>query len=164
MNPNIPSPDLDPVALNERVSAAVRSHRIKLRVLTGVGFLFGFLAVAACVFFVWFYLIMYLPKQKTLLRDAEVAVQEHKSLSTEDAVKQIDKFLGAQIVLTHVTSMGTTMVAIVAGVLGLGTLILLTVGILNRRATLNQINASLAQISTQLRQLQDQGRTGSSAG
>jgi hypothetical protein len=45
-------------------------------------------------------------------------------------------------------------VALAVGVLGLGTLILLMVVILNRRVALNQINASLAQISKQLRELQ----------
>jgi hypothetical protein len=50
--------------------------------------------------------------------------------------------------------MGTTLVAVVVGVLSLGTLVLLIVVILNRRVTLNQINVSLAQIAHQLRELQ----------
>jgi NADH:ubiquinone oxidoreductase subunit 3 (subunit A) len=161
MNTNIPSPNLDPVALNDRVTAAVRSHRLKLRVMTSVAFLFGFLAVATGIFIVWFYLIMYLPKQRQMLYDAEKAVQQAKSNSEsgqtpiQDQVKRIDEFLGVQILFTHVISMGVTITALAVGVLGLGTLILLSVVILNRRATLNQINASLAQISNQLRWLQD---------
>ena len=44
--------------------------------------------------------------------------------------------------------------AVAVGASGLGTLILLTVVVLNRRIALNQINANLAQISNQLRELQ----------
>jgi hypothetical protein len=50
--------------------------------------------------------------------------------------------------------MGVTVVAIAMGLLGLGTLILLTMVVLNRRVALNQINDSLVQISNQLRKLQ----------
>jgi len=153
-------PDLP--AVNERVAAAVHSHRVRIRVLTTVSFLFGFLAVAASVFVVWCYLIFYLPKQKALLRAAEVAVEEARTnpaageASIQDAVKRIDRFLGAEIHLTHVASMGTTAVASVVGILGLGTLVLLTVVVLGRRATLNQINANLSQISNQLKELHSQ--------
>ena len=65
----------------------------------------------------------------------------------------MDTFLGVPLAFTHVISMATTLLAIAVGVLGLGTLILLAVVILNRRATLHQVNASLAQISNQLREL-----------
>lgn len=154
------NPNLSASELPDRVNAALRSHRMKIRVLSGVAFLFGFLTVASSVAIVIFYLIFYLPKQKQLLRDAEVAVEQAKQnpstgeASLQRAVKRIDDFLGAQILMTHVTSMGATAVAVVVGVLGLGTLVLLSVVILNRRVTLNQINASLAQISGQLRELQ----------
>ena len=53
-----------------------------------------------------------------------------------------------------VTTAGTVVLAAAVGLLGLGTLTLLTVVILNRRVALNQINASLAGISSQLRELQ----------
>jgi hypothetical protein len=170
MNTDIPSPNLDPVTMNERIATAVHSHRLKLRLMTSVAFLFGFLAVATGIFIVWFYLIMYLPKQKQMLYDAEKAVQQAKTNSLsgqtpiQDEVKRIDEFLGVQILFTHVISMGVTITAIAVGVLGLGTLILLSVVIVNRRATLNQIDASLAQISAQLRQLPDHRSTGSGLG
>ena len=160
MNANNPTPNLDPAALNDRVTAAVQSHRTKLRLMTMLAFLFGFLAIAVSIFIVWFYLIMYLPKQRQMIEEAEAAVQQAKTISTSDQatmeenVKRIDKFLGVQIVLTYVISAGVTLVGVSVGVLALGTLTLLTVVILNRRVTLNQINVSLAQISNQLRELQ----------
>ncbi|HEY2952986.1 MAG TPA: hypothetical protein VGK40_10405 [Verrucomicrobiae bacterium] len=164
MSSSNPSPDL--VGITERVTAAVRSHRIKIRVLTGVAFLFGFLAIATSILLVWSYLIFYLPKDKTLMRDAEVAAHQARTgppgeqVSVEEAVKRIDTFLGAQMVFTHFISMATTVLAVAVGVLGVGTLILLTVVILNRRATLNQLNASLAQISDELRALNGIRSTG----
>jgi hypothetical protein len=51
--------------------------------------------------------------------------------------------------------MAANVVTLSVGLLGLGLLILLTVVVLNRRATLNRINASLAQISNQLRAMQN---------
>ena len=160
MNTSNQSPNLDPVAIHDRVTAAVQSQAMKTRVLTGVAFIFGFLAVAASVLFVCAYLVLYLPKQKQILRNAEAVAQSAKTLaggreeSVPDAIKRIDQVLGVEIVMTHVISMGMTAIAIVVGVLALGTLVLLTIVVLNRRAALHQINVSLAQISSQLRELQ----------
>ena len=160
MNTSNQSPNLDPAAIHDRVTAAVRSQATKTRILTSIAFLFGFLAVAASVLFVCAYLVLYLPKQKQILRNAEAVAQSARPVaggkeeSVPDAIKRIDQFLGVEIILTHVVSMGMTAIAIMVGVLALGTLVLLTIVVLNRRATLHQINVSLAQISSQLRELQ----------
>jgi hypothetical protein len=99
---------------------------------------------------------MYWPKQKSVLRDAEQEAQRatNAAHSVEDNVRQINKFLGVEVLFTHVISMGVTVVAVSVGVLGLGMLVLLSVVILNRRVALNQINASLSRISRQLHELQ----------
>jgi len=162
MNPEINSPAPDGGAINQRVKAAVHSHRIKLRVLTTVAFAFGFLAIATSIFIVWFYVIMYLPKQRQMLQDSKRAVEQAKTnagSATQDVrpvenLPRAEEFLRNEAVLTWVLSMGVTVVALAVGALGLGTLVLLTVVVLNRRVTLNQINTSLAQISQQLRELQ----------
>ena len=160
MNTSNQSPNLDPVAIHDRVTAAVRSQATKTRILTSIAFLFGFLAVTASVLFVCAYLVLYLPKQKQILRNAEAVAQSARPVaggkeeSVPEAIKRIDQFLGVEIILTHVVSMGMTAIAIMVGVLALGTLVLLTIVVLNRRATLHQINVSLAQISSQLRELQ----------
>ncbi len=62
--------------------------------------------------------------------------------------------------MIHAVSMGTTVSAIVVGILGLGTLVLLTAVVLNHRIALHQINVSLAQISHQLRELQNAQSSG----
>jgi len=153
MNTNNPSPNSDLAA------TAVRSHRIKIRVMTTVAFLLGFLAMITGILIVWSYLVFMLPKQKELALGAEILVHQFQTNSAAaqpvgDAGKQMGDILNGEIAMNRVTSTGVVVVALAVGVLGLGTLILLTVVILNRRVALNQINASLAQISEQLRELQ----------
>ena len=157
MNPQLNPPTPDAGAINQRVKAAVHAHRIKLRVLSTVAFAFGFVAIATSIFIVWFYVIMYLPKQREMLQDSKkraVEMGRTNAASAQQGVKPVDNLLKTEVVLTWVLSMGVTVVALAVGALGLGTLVLLTVVVLNRRVTLNQINASLAQISQQLRELQ----------
>jgi hypothetical protein len=55
--------------------------------------------------------------------------------------------------MTFFHSVIITALAVAVGLLAVGTLVLLAVVIISRRATLHQINASLAQISHQLKQL-----------
>lgn len=157
MNPQSTPSTPDAGAINEQVKTAVQAHRVKLKVLTMAAFVFGFVAVAVSIFIIWFYLFMYLPKQRQMLQDSQKAVAQANTNtdSPEAGIKRIDKFLGVEMVLTDVMSMGVTIVALAVCALGLGTLILLSVVILNRRVTLNQISASLAQISNQLRELQN---------
>jgi hypothetical protein len=157
--PNTPTPDAG--AINELVKTAVHSHRLKLRVLTAAAFVFGFIAIAASIYIASFWLLM-LPMQRRMLHDPPNTVEQAKTNteSAEDGVKRIDKLLRTEAGLTYVASTEATGVALAVAVLGLGTLILLTVVVLNRRVALNQINDSLAQISNQLRELRT-GRGGS---
>ena len=152
--PNLPAPDAD--AINERVKTAVHSHRIKLRMLNTAAFAFGFVALAAGIFIVWFYLAVYLPKQKDLLNYSQNILEQAQArhVSPEKGLQHIAGCLNSDNILIHVVSIGVTVVAVAVGASGLGTLILLTVVVLNRRIALNQINANLAQISNQLRELQ----------
>jgi len=150
---NQPSPQM-PTSdeINERIKTAVQSHRIKLRLLNTVACVFGFLALATSVFIVMFYAIKYMPKQRELLQQARAIANSPSNpnapaMSTEDLLRN-------EVVLTYVASTGVTIVAVAVGLLGLGTLILLTVVILSRRVALNRINASLGQISKQLQEMQ----------
>ena len=147
-----PMPDMNQI--NARIAKAVGSHRTKLRVLTSTAMLLGLIAVAISCLILVFYPVMYLPKQRELIKRAESAATQAKAETVEDTVKRLDKFMGVEILMTHVISMGTTIVAAAVGALALGTLVLVMVVTINRRATLNQINISLAQISNQLKELQ----------
>jgi uncharacterized protein YoxC len=147
-----PLPDLNNI--NASVTAAVTSHRTKLRVLTGAALSLGLIAVAISFLILVFYPVMYLPKQKELMKRAETAAAQSKTETVEQTVNRLDRFVHVEILMTHVVSMGTTIVAAAVGALALGTLVLVMVVTINRRSTLQQINVSLAQISAQLKQLQ----------
>ena len=147
-----PLPDINEI--NSRVAAAVQSHRTKLRILTGAALTLGSIAVAISLVILVFYPVMYLPKQKDLLQRAQAAATQAQTETTEETVKRLDKFVRVEILMTHVVSMGTTIVAAAVGALALGTLVLVLVVTINRRTTLSQINISLAQISGQLKELQ----------
>ncbi|HVY69366.1 MAG TPA: hypothetical protein VHH73_05525 [Verrucomicrobiae bacterium] len=58
-----------------------------------------------------------------------------------------------QATMTFLHSVAIAFLAGAAGLLALDTLVSLGVVVLHRHATLQQVNASLAQISSQLRQL-----------
>lgn len=148
--------------MNERVLAGVKAHRRKIRILTGATFVFGFLAIAASVALVWAYLILVLPKQKQMLRDAEYpALKTSAGVAAEppaiqEAIRRIDRTLSTEVLMMHVMSVGVTLVCIAVGVLGLGTLVLVALVMVQRRATLSQISDSLAQISRQLNEMRTQ--------
>jgi len=148
---NQPLPDSE--QLNQRIATAVRSHRIKLRVLTGVAYLFGISAILASLRLVWLWRAVYWPMQEHLMKQIEAAGPATAATSA-DTLKRINELLDQETLHTAMVSMGAAAVALSVAVLGLGMLVLVTVVVLNRRVTLNQINASLAQISSQLRDLQ----------
>lgn len=146
--PNPPTPDAG--AINELVKTAVQSHGIKLRVLTAAAFTLGFVAIAASILIVTVYLKIYLPEQGWVSAESQKPAEWAKV-----DMKHIDKIVRNEAILTDILGTGVTAVALAVCVLGLGTLLSLTVVVLNRRVALNQINASLAQISNQLRDLKN---------
>lgn len=148
---NQPMPDSEQI--NQRIATAVRSHRIKLRVLTGVAYLFGISAIVASLRLVWLWRAVYWPMQEHLMKQIEAA-SPAAAATSGDNLKRILELLDQETLHTAMVSMGAAGVALSVAVLGFGTLVLMTVVVLNRRVTLNQINASLAQISSQLRDLQ----------
>jgi hypothetical protein len=142
-------------SINDAAMAGIRTHRLKLRALNVGASVLGVAAVLTSIVIVWSYLILYLPKDKEIMRGAEMVLMQAKTLPVEEVAKQQTQFLQAEIVFTHVIAMCVTLIAVAVGILGLGTLLLLGVIVMNRRATLSQIQASLAQISEQLRLLKE---------
>ena len=163
MNQNQPtdpgaSPELS--AINERVTASIRSHQHKIRALAGVALLLGFLAITASVVIVSAYFVFYRPKEKEVLRQVTLAAEQARvnpapaEGGAAPAPKPPFDFPSIQATMTFFHSVVITLLAAAVGLLALGTVVLVAVIILNRRATLHQVNASLAQISFQLRELQ----------
>lgn len=158
--PNQPSQS-EADKLQQHASAAVHSHRWKIQALTVAAFVLGFLAVAASITIVTVNEMYVRPKQEKLAADSG-AIAGFSSM-TRDVNTQPEtvqaRMLSLEIDMMRVVSMGSMMVAGSVGLLGLGTLLLVAAVTLNRRATLNQVNASLAQISAQLREWRPDGST-----
>ena len=159
MNPQTDHTSLNVDPVHRRVMAGVKAHRLKLRVLTTAAFVLGFLAMIASLLVVWYYPIYILPKQRAMEEDTMQLMKQFQtnaiaSAPQYDAGKQMGKLLVVQIQVANVITIGTAVVAAAVGLLGLGTLTLLTMVILNRRVALTQISTSLAEISSQLRELE----------
>ena len=157
MNDPLKTPTPDAGAINELVKTAVRSHRIKLRVLTAAAFVFGFVAVAASILIASLCLHQW-PWQSEILKDLPYPkTMEQARPNTEsagDRLNRVERIIHQEAFMTRMASTEAAGAALAVGVLGLGTIILLTVVSLNRRIALNQVSNSLAQISNQLRELQ----------
>lgn len=162
MNQNQPihpeeCPDLS--AINERVTAGIHAHERKMRALTCVAFLLGFLALAASVVIVSLYFVSYRPKEKEVLRQVTLAAAQTKANAAPaeggpaPAPKLPFDFPSVQATMTFFHSVVITLLAGAVGLSAVGTLMLIALVVLSRRATLHQINASLARISTRLKEL-----------
>jgi len=150
-----PSHSTDQNAVHERVAIAVKSHQRKIRVLTIAAFAFGFLSVAASISIVTLNYLYVVPKQKALIAaSGKLAWPDNKDDAADVPAQNTvqAKLLALEIQMVSIVSLGSMMVAGSVGLLALGTVVLVTVVILDRRATLNQVSASLAKISDQLRE------------
>lgn len=148
-------------AIHQRIMTGVKAHRLKVRILTSAAFVFGFLAMVSSLVLAWSYPVFILPKQREMEFHAVNLLEQARTNAITtmpvDAGQELAKLLAIEIQVTNITTAGTALIAAAVGLLGLGTLILLTVVILNRRVALNQVNTSLAEISGTLRGMQDRG-------
>jgi hypothetical protein len=158
---NQPVEDLE--QLNQRIMASARSHRVKLRVLTTAACLFGIAAVIVSLTLIWVWRAEYWPIQERLQNQIS-AIDKATAAAPDSDRKQLIALLGRESVDTAMVSMGAAAVALAVAVLGMGSLVLAAVVILNRRVTLSQINASLVQISSQLRNMQQSPQPPAKAG
>lgn len=129
--------DADSRALTARV---LQHDRWRVRLLSVVTIiLWGF--AAAGILLVLFVLLSLYPKQQALMRDLQ---RGNLSETDRDHIQQV---------LWMVTEKATVMVAVSVGALvlaALGTVLLVHT---SKRATIRQLNASLLEISEQLRRL-----------
>jgi len=158
MNPKPNSATPNPDALQQHVKQGVAAHRMKVRVLSTLTIALGLTTTITSLILAWNYPMFILPKQREMLAEAGQLVDQFNrdaaaTAPSENVDKQIGRLLALEIQTSNHITAGTAIVAVAVGLLGLSTLILSTVVILNRRVTLNQINTSLAQISSQLREL-----------
>ena len=159
MNNAESNPTNQPVDLHRKITAAVHAQRRKGKVLTGVAMTFGILAIVVSIGIVFCYFEFYRPKQQHIMANLGVSTTQHAvvpepAASTSAAPPHAGIELEAQtLLLLHVLSMATTIVAAAVAFLSVGTLVMLLLMALHRRVAFQQLEASLEQISGQLRAL-----------
>lgn len=151
--------------MNERTLRSIKNHQRGLKVLTGAALGLWLVAMAGSIFVIWAYFVMYIPKEKQILRDFE---KEYQAASTNvvsassSGVSEKERVGKNQItfVMTRVVGMGMVATAACVAVLSAGMLATIILVIWNRRVTLRQINANLTQISAQLKVMEGGRRNG----
>ena len=145
-------------AYADQINAGINSHRRTISALTTAAFAIGFLTIIASIVVVFCYVVFYQPKQNELLKQVlAAALAQQPTAGSEQkpdhgAAAEVN-IRSAQAALTGALSYGVVFLSIAIGCLALGTIIMLALIMLQRRATLAHISTSLAQISAQLKQL-----------
>jgi hypothetical protein len=142
-------------ATNEQSLQAIARHQRRLKWLTGTAIAFWALAVFGTIGVLICYELFVAPKERQIMADYAThgRIVSHSGEPSPEPPTQADRALGVNFTMTYVITKGILVVAISVVVLSLGTLATLILTISSRRATLQQINHSLAQISQQLREL-----------
>lgn len=151
-------------AQTAQIAAAVQTHQRKLKLLTAAAFLFGAITLLASLLIVSGYFVLYRPKQMQLMKDfgmrIQAAVPEAPADQPEAPARAKYDFPHIMVMMLHGLSFGTMLVAIAVGLCAAGTLVILALVVVQRRATLNQINAQLTLISEQLKEMRPGGERG----
>ena len=146
---------------NEAVMKKLHFHSWTGRGLVTVALGFGLLAIFGSIVLAWANLMMVHPMERLLMEDYPSAVQQ-SGTNAEGKMplsrEELD-WRHVQVTAAHGKVMFLTAVSV--ALLSMGTLVILLLVIFNRRLTLRQINASLAQISEQIKDLQKQQHSSS---
>jgi hypothetical protein len=164
MNPNDPTPNPAPGGdapePHDIVMKRLNSCRWRGRVLTGIALSVGLLSIAAGIVIAWANAMKVMPMERLLLQDYPRALGQADTNSPASLGAEAKPPLSraeldwrhVQVTFAHGKVMFLTSASI--ALLGVGTFLTLLLVIFNRRVTLRQINASLAQISNQIKEFQ----------
>jgi hypothetical protein len=162
MNPTEPSNS--DKTLEQSVITTIHGQQRRLTFLTWAAIGLWSLAVLGSVGVLVFHTVFYAPKEKQLLQDygAKSALNvpsppmdRMPGGTPQDAetIRVVKQSLGAQMQLSYVITRGVLIVASAVLILACGTLVTLALVIFSRRATLQQLQQGLAQITEQLQRL-----------
>ena len=134
----VPSEPADP---GRQVRQVLRRDRRRVRLLSTVTVLLWFIAVTAIIFLVVVADVIVFPRMKKLAEEANA--------------EQLHQLQRLEAIDTLVLAKGTVLLSISVAVLALAAIGTVLLVFTSRRATLRQMNASLIQISEQLKELRD---------
>ncbi|MDB6054127.1 MAG: hypothetical protein JWN25_1650 [Verrucomicrobiales bacterium] len=156
-NANNPSgPDFERV--REKIITGVHHSQNRLRWLTRAGTTFGFVAILFSFMLITAYFLLFLPKQRHS-EQLYGAMTTHATSATTNEVtaaregKQVIDLPFVELQMIKVVSFGVMVVAFATGVLAVGVLVTLAVVVKGRRASLEEIKASLAEMSQSLKSI-----------
>jgi len=154
-------PTSGPSASDEAIMNKLKSYRWKGRALTGLALSVGLLSIVAGIVIAWANAVVVIPMERLLLQDYPNAMRQTETNSipaqTTEATPLLPRaeldWRHVQVTAAH--GKGILLTAVSIALLGVGTLLTLLLVIFNRHVTLRQINASLLQISNQIKELQN---------
>jgi len=150
--------------MNDAILKKISSHNWKGQALTIVALAVGILSIAAGALLTWANTHAIFPQIQLLLKEENRALRQNSSLnaptaaSTNSVNPELTLSDGTtvdrQVLVTLMLGKAMYVTSLAVGLVAVGTLLTLLLVIFNRRVTLRQINASLAQISAQIKALQ----------
>ncbi|HEX3624780.1 MAG TPA: hypothetical protein VH280_05065 [Verrucomicrobiae bacterium] len=151
--------------MNETILKKLRMFNWTGRLLTTAALVVGFLAVAGGILLAQVCPRIIFPQVNLLVQETGQhpnanginpgagANAPDQRLILSDGTK-----LDRQTAVTLMMGKALDVMSLAVALLGLGALLTLSLVIFNRRVTLRQVNASLAQISQQIKELQERGQ------
>src|ERR1051325_4024361 len=129
-DPPKPTPDPEETQMQERILGAVHQQQLHGRWLAGLALMLGLVSIAASIGIVSFYFVFYRPKEKELLRDLPGVIYNSSSNAANQGEERVPRPhydpVRAHLFMTFVIGVGTALVAGSVGLLGLGTLLVVT--------------------------------------
>ena len=151
--------------INESILKKLNASRWAGRLLTTVAFSIGFLAIAGGILLTWGSTRVMFPQVQLLLQQSTAApgvatntVAGLNSANDEILTLGDGSKVNRQVLVTLLQGKIMNVTSLALTLLGLGTMLTLLLVIFNRRVTLRQVNVSLAQISQQIKELEERGR------
>ena len=149
---------------NEAILKKLHAYHWTNRLLTTAALGVGLLAIVAGVLMVWANSALLFPQVQLLVEQSGAAHAAGtnavaSTTATNDLLTLSDGTkVDQQVLVTLMLGKAMNVTSLALTLLGLGTLLTLLLVIFNRRITLRQINANLAQISQQIKEMQEHGR------
>jgi len=144
--------------MNEAVMKQLHSYRWKGRVLTMLALGMGLLSIGAGILLMWANAAVIFPEVNLMLQQSNAAKADNTNSTAiaGDLLRALPDGtkVDSQTLLLLMQGKAMNVTSLAVTLLGVGTLLTLVLVIFNRRVTLRQINASLAQISEQIKALQ----------
>jgi hypothetical protein len=151
--------------LHDAILNKIHLQDWKSRLLTSVALGVGVLCIAAGIFLMWGNSYAILPQAQLLVQQERTAQAQRMNSNAPSATQTgvVDERLilsdgtmvDRHVLVTLLLGKAAYIMSRAVALLGTGTLLTLVLVIFNRRATLRQINLSLAQISAQIKELQN---------